>query len=48
MLLSTVPMFLLIVDGYYQKDLKKGLTLFFLCFAFIVIGAILAAIFKLN
>lgn len=48
MLLSTVPLFLLIADGYYQKDLKKGVTLFFLCLGFIVVGSILAAIFKFK
>ncbi len=48
MLLSTVPIFLLIADGYYQKDLKKGILLFFLCLAFVFLGTLLIKLFKLK
>jgi len=48
LLLSTIPIFLLIVDGYYQKNLKKGASQFFLCLLFVFVGAGLVQVFKFN
>lgn len=48
MILSAVPVFLLVADGYYQKDLKKGIVLFFLCLVFVFVGAFLVTIFRLK
>jgi len=48
LLISTIPIFLLIADGYYQKNLKKGATYFFLCLLFVFVGTALVQVFRFN
>jgi len=48
LLLSTLPLFVLLVDGYYQKQLKKSVLLILLFCAMILVTKILLGAFGMG
>lgn len=48
LLLSLLPVFVLLIDGYYQKQIKKSVLLILLFFALVLTGKVLLHAFGIG